>query len=218
MAEISPNWQRARRPEQKEVRREAILEAAALLLDAGGLEATGLNAIAREAGISKANIYRYFETREAILLQLLLDEVSEWAAAFRRRLHGLVDSGNVDGIAAAFADTISDRTRFCVLLASLATVLEHNVSEVTVISFKRHFLAGISPVGVALSAAVPALSQAHALDALSMLLMTASGAWPHSHPSQVVRDALRLSEFASMRLDFHKTMQSHATALLRGLS
>ena len=50
------DWQRARKPEQKEERREAILAAAGRLLDAEGLEGTGLNAIAREAGISKANV------------------------------------------------------------------------------------------------------------------------------------------------------------------
>jgi len=218
MAGTSAPWQRARRPEQKEVRREAILEATALLLDAGGLEATGLNAIAREAGISKANIYRYFETREAILLQLLLDEVFEWAEALRARLQVFAGTGDVDAIARAFADTIADRRRFCVLLAALATVLEHNVSEATVISFKRHFLAGVSPVSSALSAAMPALAPAKALEALSMLMVTASGAWPHSNPSPVVGAALRLPEFAPMRLDFHETMQSHAAALLRGLN
>ena len=74
---------RARSPEEKELRRAAILQAAAALVEREGLEKTGLNAIAREAGISKANIYRYFESREAILLHLVLEDCRDWVGAPR---------------------------------------------------------------------------------------------------------------------------------------
>ncbi len=146
-----------------------------------------------------------------------MDELFEWAEALRARLQVFAGTGDVEGIATAFADTVAARRRFCVLLAALATVLEHNVSEATVIAFKRHFLAGVSPVSSALAAAMPALEPAKALEALSMLMVTASGAWPHSNPPPVVVAALRLPELAPMRLDFHKTIQSHAAALLRGV-
>ncbi|MCA9688374.1 MAG: TetR family transcriptional regulator, partial [Myxococcales bacterium] len=56
------DFQRARSDAQKEQRRAAILQAAAALLDEGSLEAVGLNAIARRAGIAKSNVYRYFES------------------------------------------------------------------------------------------------------------------------------------------------------------
>ncbi len=58
-------WRRARRPELKEQRRTAILDAARTMLDNKGLGGSGLNALAREAGMSKVNVYQYFESREA---------------------------------------------------------------------------------------------------------------------------------------------------------
>ena len=61
------SWQRARRPEQKQQRQSAIIAAARKLVDEGGVDNATLSAIAKSAGISKANCYRYYESREAIL-------------------------------------------------------------------------------------------------------------------------------------------------------
>ena len=58
--EDAGKWRRARRPEQKQVRKEAILSAARDLIDSEGVERTTLSSIARRADLSKANCYRYF--------------------------------------------------------------------------------------------------------------------------------------------------------------
>ena len=211
------DWKRARRPEEKEHRRETILQSAGALIDEVGLEGTGLNAIARRAGISKPNIYRYFESREAILMQLLLDEVEDWMAALERRLETLEGTSDIDAVAKALAGTISRRSRFCVLVAALAAVLEHNVSAETVTDFKRRLLGLINPTVSAVQAAVPALAleQAHAF--MTMFTMAASGTWPHCNPAPVVKKVLAKPEFAAMRFDFKETMRNHAAALLRGI-
>ena len=49
-----------------------------------GLDGTGLNAIAREAGLSKPNLYVYFESREAILLRLLLKGIRSLGQGFEK--------------------------------------------------------------------------------------------------------------------------------------
>jgi AcrR family transcriptional regulator len=58
--------------------REAILEAAAELLLARGLEAVSMDAVAERAGVSKATIYRWWPTKETLALDALYHE---WAAA-----------------------------------------------------------------------------------------------------------------------------------------
>ncbi len=60
-------FQRARRPE--EVRRQQILTAARTLLAERGVSELSLNELARRSGVSKPNVYRYFESREDVLLQ-----------------------------------------------------------------------------------------------------------------------------------------------------
>ena len=50
---------------------EAILEAAAHILEAGGLAAFNTNAIAEKAGVSIGSLYQYFPTKEAILARMI---------------------------------------------------------------------------------------------------------------------------------------------------
>jgi len=68
------NWERARRPEQTAARRKEILNAAKALFAELEYEEISLNAIAREAGFSKPNVYRYFSTREEIFLAIFEEE------------------------------------------------------------------------------------------------------------------------------------------------
>lgn len=53
---------------------EAILEAAALVLEEEGLDGFNTNAIARRAGASIGTLYQYFPSKDALTLALLLRE------------------------------------------------------------------------------------------------------------------------------------------------
>ena len=134
------DWLRARRPEHKQERRDSILAAARRLLDADGVEGATLSAIAREAGLSKANCYRYFESREAILLVVILDEVRAWAAEIDARLEVLPPHKDVDGVVEVFVQTTLERPRLCMLLSCLWSVLERNVGIESIADFKRSFI------------------------------------------------------------------------------
>ena len=56
--------------------REAILDSAATLLLERGLDAVSMDALAEHAGVSKATIYRWWPTKEALALDALY---AEWA-------------------------------------------------------------------------------------------------------------------------------------------
>ncbi|QEG23414.1 TetR/AcrR family transcriptional regulator [Mariniblastus fucicola] len=209
-------WKRARNPEQKAERVDAILEAAGVLLEADGLDGTGLNAIARQAGLSKPNLYVYFESREAILLRLLLNEVSLWSKSLKKKLEQVDEPGDVDAVAQAFADSLARRRRFCVLFGAMASTLEHNVEFETVVEFKKEFLAIVQPAVVALATAMPPISEDDALEILALLVMSAVGMWPHCHPSPVVKSVLAQPEFSSRKLDFKASTFDLASNYLRG--
>ncbi len=82
---MSKRYLRARNPEQKEERRQHLLDVARALIDAeSDLKLLSLNEIARSAKMAKANIYRYFESREALLLELLWDEWQDWFKDFQK--------------------------------------------------------------------------------------------------------------------------------------
>ena len=125
---------RARRPEHKQQRREAILAAARDLAHASGVRNVSLGAVADTVGLAKSNIQRYFGTREEIYLELLTEEWRQWAQAVSTRLR---DTHGTAEAMAALAETMVDRPLFCDLLSHASTTLEHNVSVPAARTFKH---------------------------------------------------------------------------------
>jgi AcrR family transcriptional regulator len=76
-AEVTVEAPRRGRP-RSEKARQAILAAAAELLLARGLSAVSMDAVAQQAGVSKATIYRWWPTKETLALDALY---TEWAGA-----------------------------------------------------------------------------------------------------------------------------------------
>lgn len=213
----SKQWQRARRPEHKAARRDAILAAAVSLLDEQGVEGATLTEIARRAGLSKANCYRYYESREAILLSVTLDEARAWNASIVDRLTLLAGSGDIDSVARVFAQASAERPRLCMLVSTLSSVLERNVSAETIAAFKRAFHPVLLGSGDALSLAVPNLAADQVETFLFSIGMMTAGAWPSANPVPAVAEVLEQEEFAHSRIDFESTLFAHARVVLYGL-
>lgn len=66
----------------------AILEAAAQILEAGGLAAFTTNAVAERAGVSIGTLYQYFVDKNALLLALARQEMGTALAEVGRALSG----------------------------------------------------------------------------------------------------------------------------------
>ncbi len=71
---------------EREKRRELILEAATHLFSTRNFSEIGMRDIAEEAGISPASIYRYFPNRDAILLEVLGQDINEGRLRQLKRL------------------------------------------------------------------------------------------------------------------------------------
>lgn len=69
----------------------AILEAAAQILEAGGLAAFTTNAVAERAGVSIGTLYQYFVDKNALLLALARQEMGAALVEVGRALSGVDD-------------------------------------------------------------------------------------------------------------------------------
>ncbi|BCH26168.1 putative transcriptional regulator, TetR family protein [Mesorhizobium sp. L-8-10] len=63
---------------------EAIVEAAARVLEAGGLAAFNTNAVAEKAGVSVGSLYQYFPAKEALLAELIRRKRAELMTMIER--------------------------------------------------------------------------------------------------------------------------------------
>src|SRR6516225_10128140 len=86
-------FQRARSEEQRAARRQAILATAAAMLAEMPVAEVTLNELSRRAGLAKSNVLRYFESREAVLLELLDSAWQDWLVQLEAELAGAVDAG-----------------------------------------------------------------------------------------------------------------------------
>ena len=207
-------WIRARRPEQKQERRSAILRAAESLLDEQGLEGTCLTAIAERSGLSRANLYRYFDSREAILMELLLSSQDGWMGALEA---GLAKVRGPAPVAAVLASTLAERPRFCVLMGVMAQQLELRLSVEDVRRFHSSLVERTDRLMPALEAALPDRDPRLLRRSLGVLVMSAGGIWPHCHPVPVVAEVLGEERFHHLRHEFEPAVRQLATACLVAL-
>src|SRR5580658_7768109 len=146
-------FQRARSEEQREARRQAILGAAAAMLAEMPVAEVTLNELSRRAGLAKSNVLRYFESREAVLLELLDSAWQDWLVQLDKDLADAVDATappaqRADQLAAAVAASLASRPMLCDLISAQAAVLERNVSPEVAAQYKRASIAAITSLGI----------------------------------------------------------------------
>ncbi|AQX16152.1 hypothetical protein BCR15_13815 [Tessaracoccus lapidicaptus] len=141
-----------RADEQRDQRRHEIL--ATTRADAHGQDGRrtvadiSLNEIARQVGLAKSNVLRYFGSREAILLA---QEYDAWVDAVCDALPRAGEPDQVERVSGVLAATAAEQPLLCELLIAAPTVLEHNVTSDEVIAFKLAVQASMQRLLVALT-------------------------------------------------------------------
>jgi AcrR family transcriptional regulator len=210
-------FQRARRPEQKEQRREAILAAAADLARRDGVRAVSLSDIARAVGIHKSALLRYFETREQIFLELTAREWRDWEAEVTAAL-GEIAPGDAEAVAATLARSFVSRPLLCDLLPHAALNLERHASIEAVRSYKETSIGAVEAVAGALAVPLPELDEAERGEAISYVALLAGSMYQIATPpeplARLYEEEPRLCHFL---LDLEGRLARAASVLIAGL-
>jgi AcrR family transcriptional regulator len=173
-------FQRARRPEQKLRRQDAILGAARDLALRDGVRNVSLADIAARVGIHKSALLRYFETREQIFLELTAQAWLDWAKALRVGLAGA--GGSAALVADVFARSFGDRPLLCDLIAHTPLNLERNVSPEAVRRYKLTSLGVIDAAAALVHGVIPGLTQAECREFTATLASLAGSLWQIANP------------------------------------
>ncbi|WP_329130288.1 TetR/AcrR family transcriptional regulator [Streptomyces sp. NBC_01476] len=220
---MATTFQRARSEEQRAQRRQAILDTAAAMLTEMPVAQLSLNELSRRVGLAKSNVLRYFESREAVLLELLDAAAGEWLDGLDAELTAAVDPAGGprergDTVAAAIASSLAARPVLCDLVGAQAAVLERNVSAEIAAQYKRAAVAGALRFAGMIADRVPELGEADALRFAGVTLMVTGTVWTHTQPSAAMLAAYQADpELAAMRPDFTDTMRQTLEVLLSGL-
>jgi AcrR family transcriptional regulator len=213
----SETFQRARRPEQKEQRREAILAAAAKLAERDGVREVTLSDIARAVGIHKSALVRYFETREQIFLELTGRSWGEWREATTAVLSE-VAPGDADAVAATLARSFVARPLLCDLIPHTALNLERHASVEAVHAYKLTSLGAVGAVADALAGPLPDLDAEARRELVSAVALLAGSMYQIATPPEPLAELYRREpEIGHAMLDFDARLIRATRVTIAGL-
>ena len=179
------DFQRARSPEAKQQREDAILAAARSLGAKRGIRQITLTDIAEAVGMHKSALLRYFETREQIFLRLTAEDWREWSAALRAKLER-IGSPTAKSVASAFSTTLADRGMFCDLLAQAPLNLERNVSLEAVRAFKLVTHNEVDAIVEVMRRLLPGLTERDCIDIIAAATALSGAFWQMANPGPEV--------------------------------
>ena len=220
---MATTFQRARSDEQRAIRRQTILDTAAAMLEEMPVAELSLNELSRRVGLAKSNVLRYFDSREAVLLELLDALTREWLEHLSAELPSAVSARagferRSEQLAGVLAGSLAARPVLCDLLGAQAAVLEHNVSSDAIASFKRRGIAHAAAFGELIRQALPELSEDQTWRLVVGVFLLTSSLWAHATPPQAVVDAYdQIPELDSMRLDFSSALEDLLATMAIGL-
>lgn len=202
------------------MRRQAILETASAMLSDMPVSQISLNELSRRIGLAKSAMVRYFESREAVLLELLDASLRCWVAEIVAELSHDMRSGSAqeraDRLAALLSRSLREHTVLCDLMTAQPGVLEYNVSPETLLRFRRSAHDTIAQYTDAIRSYIPELGE----DAQSVSLstvVTSAALWMYAQPSASAIAASEAEpELADISLNFDSDLETMLSRLITG--
>jgi AcrR family transcriptional regulator len=208
---------RARSPEDKEQRRQDILDQAWALFQARPWAEITMSDVAEASGLSKAALYRYFETKETLFLEVEAVRLGSWLHELGAELDRLPRPASPEAVSALIADSLVARPGLPRLLALLHVSLEQNVPFDAALAFKRALHDWLERLGSQLEASLGSLPPGTGLGAALQLHALCIGLWQMADAGPVVKRLLERPELKPLRIDFRAALVTGAATMLHGL-
>jgi AcrR family transcriptional regulator len=210
-------FQRARNAEQKDIRINEILDAATELYDTTIFQNITMVSIAKKLNFSRANLYKYFSTKEEIYLYVMLREFNLW-------VKDLQDTYSKEPLLSErefsrlWAETLFKHERFLQLYSINNTVLAKNSSvEILVTYRKKLYNFGIELKKI-LKNYIPYLTEQRLNYFLQCQLDYMVGLYPKTLLSVNQKKAIEISNIETINKNFVDSFSRFMEIILLGIS
>ncbi|WP_370948118.1 TetR family transcriptional regulator [Amycolatopsis sp. cg5] len=216
------SFQRAHSPEQREERRRVILDTASSMLDEMPVAEITLNELSRRVGLAKSNVLRYFESREAILLELATAALADFNAQAESALATIDPAASVfergEQVASALTDCLAANPVLCELVSTQASVLERNISTEAVLRYKRDSIRNFEALAASILRRLPELGEEGVAKFGAAAMLMTGAIWTHAHPAAAILAAYEADPaLAIYKLDFTPALRETLQVLIAGL-
>ena len=178
---------RARSPEHKQERMEAIMTAADELFQGQPYHQITMGAIAEKLGWSRSNLYKYAATQEEVFLALHSAKNRAWIDDLADELTGAPLPA--EEFARTWAEVTERHASFLRYQEIIIAIIESNVTLERLTRFKRDFAEMLPPITNVLARQC-GISEDAATNLYLRLLYQAPGLWNHFHAAELTREAM----------------------------
>ena len=179
---------RARSPEQKQERMQAIMQAADELFQEQPYHQITMGTIAQKLGWSRSNLYKYAATQEEVFLALHSAKNRAWLEDLERMLAAA--PLDPTAFARTWAESTERHAGFLRYQEIVISIIESNVTLERLTQFKRDFADMLGPI-VALLSRQCDIGEDEATNLYLRLLFQAPSLYNHFHCAELTKKAMQ---------------------------
>lgn len=191
----------ARAKEQREVRKQRILDVAGSIFMRMAYSEVTLDTIGQRADVERGVASMYFHTKEALFLIVFKDCLAEWYDSVERRLADADGPLDRDGLASMLAHSVAERPELTRFLSLLPVVLEQDIDAMDVFRFQRWRCDRMSVVGERMEHDSDSLEPGAGFGLLYRIQLVAAGLEIASNPRGAAAFDRNDPDFAGLWVD-----------------
>lgn len=210
---------RAMRDEQKEERRQAIIDSTWQLFQVRSYESLTMADAADALHLAKGTVYLYFKTKEELFLAIEEQQLDLFFAEVDSRLNAINSRGveAIPAIVELVCEALEQRPGLTRLLAILHTILERNIDLETATRFKYMLKMHFERTGSLLEGCLPFLQEGEGAHLLLQCHALVIGLWALTDPAPVILEVLQQPDLQMFEVHFASEFSQALLALLYGL-
>ncbi len=194
---------RARQDDQKLIRRQQILDQAEALIIENEYSAVNMAQIAAASGVAKGTLFLYFPTKETLFLTITENQLSQW---FQKITDCTQQANQKSQVIECLLSSVEQQPLLPKLLSLLHGILEHNVDEKRIHSFKTMLRNEVLQLGALIDKRLKWNNGAGAQGLLNLHTILI-GSYQMANPSPAVLTALMTEELSMFRVNLQSQLQ-----------
>ncbi len=206
---------RAIQPEEKEQRRQTILDAAERLWLEQREHVAPVEDIARAAGLGKGTVYLYFPSRESVLLAVHERHLEAFFDAVSARAADSAPMQLDDMMALTHAYIVASPA-FLPIANLCVGLLERSIDLETALAFKRRMDGRLRAVAAALARHFPFRTEAQGVMLLTQSWALIVGLWQLLRPTPLLERLREEADAVACAQDYFTVLEDALHALWRG--
>lgn len=208
---------RAVSAEQKQIRRDHIINTARSLLLTYSYDQIQMIEIAKAAGLAKGTLYLYFKTKEEVFLVILQEAYQAWFADLDQRLSTSGTALNIPQLTDLLVDLLDQHPLWLKLVPISHTILEFNIIYTAALEFKQQLAHGLMRSGTYLEKACAFIPQGQGAQLLLEIYAILLGVLNLAEPAPVVQKLIRTEpSLAAFQVDQKQMFKNMLMKLLTG--